>query len=80
MALEESAQKHTQRTGLVWCYFAKGGIGGELGWCGAGPRLGTVEIWASMKAVLQCVTDAQLMSAYDAMPQETTDPTQRPSC
>lgn len=109
MALEESAQRHTQRTGLVWCYFVKGGIGGELGWCGtgpriglvenwagvvlakggnrgelgccgAGPRLGTVEIWASMEAVFQCVADAQLTSAYDAKPQETTDPMQRPSC
>lgn len=48
MALEESAQRHTQRTGLVWCYFVKGGIGGELGWCGTGPRIGLVENWAGV--------------------------------
>lgn len=41
----------------------------------AGPRVEIVEIWASMEAVLQCVADVQLTSAYDAMPQETIDPT-----
>lgn len=49
MALEESAQKHTQRTGLVWCYFAKGEISGELGWYGVIlPRVGLVENWAGV--------------------------------